>query len=59
MAQRNLILLLSLAILIFTQCTDKCGDKQTVDMKNITEITIKKVQGSLIDTFGIENKCIN
>ena len=56
MTKRNLLLLLSLVILIFTQCTDKCGDKQTVDMKNITEITINKVQGSLIDTFGTENK---
>jgi len=56
MRQRNFLILLSLILIIFTQCTDKCGEKQTIDMKNITEMTTQKVQNSLIEKYGSENK---
>jgi len=56
MAKKNYLILFALLLFIFTQCTDKCGDKKTADIKNITDMTIKKVQNSLIEKFGTDNK---
>ncbi|HAN19830.1 MAG: hypothetical protein A2X13_12675 [Bacteroidetes bacterium GWC2_33_15] len=54
--KKNYFILLSLLLLVFTQCTDKCEDKQTTDMKNITEQTVTKVQNLLIEKFGPDSK---
>lgn len=56
MIKKNYFILLSLLLLVFTQCTDKCEDKQTTDMKNITEQTVTKVQNLLIEKFGPDSK---
>ncbi|OFX26313.1 MAG: hypothetical protein A2041_03275 [Bacteroidetes bacterium GWA2_31_9b] len=54
--RKKLVILLSITLLLFTQCTNKQEVKQTADMKNITEQTVKKVQNALIAKAGIENK---
>jgi len=56
MMRKKLVILLSITLLLFTQCTNKQEVKQTADMKNITEQTVKKVQNALIAKAGIENK---
>jgi len=56
MMKKNLVILLSITLLLFTQCTNKQEVKQTADMKNITEQTVKKVQNALIEKAGIESK---
>lgn len=50
--------MLSLVMVVFTQCTNKDAAKQSSDIKNITEMTTQKVQNALIEKFGAENKTL-
>ncbi len=58
MTKRISLLMLSLVMVVFTQCTNKDAAKQSSDTKNITEMTTQKVQNALIEKFGAENKTL-
>ena len=54
--KKSFIIVLSLFILLFTQCTGTIGDKQETDQKNINDQIISKVQTNLVEKIGAENE---
>jgi len=53
--KKSFLIILSLAVMVFTQCTNTNVNKQVVDQKNINDQAIEKTQKALTEKFGSEN----
>lgn len=56
--KKSFIIILSLFVILFTQCTGTIGDKQEADQKNINDQIISKVQTNLVEKIGTESEVI-
>lgn len=55
MMKKSFLIILSLVVMVFTQCTNTNVNKDVDDQKNIDDQTIVKTQKALIEKFGSEN----
>jgi len=54
--KKSFLIILSLVVLVFTQCTNTDDTSQVANQKNINDQAIEKTQKALIEKFGSENE---
>ena len=54
--KKGFLIILSLVVLVFTQCINTNDTSQVADLKNINDQAIEKTQKALIEKFGSENE---
>ena len=54
--KKSFLIILSLVVLVFTQCINTNDTSQVVDQKNINDQAIEKTQKALIEKSGSENE---
>jgi len=56
MAKKTTLILMALAVFIFTNCTNSVKTEKSTDTKNITEEMVTKTQNVLLEKYGKDNE---